>query len=214
MSDASIRSQETRQGLPPWAKKTLVVVVTLAVLVIAYFVLAAFVPRWWAQRIAGLAEGGFARGILWGLSFGLLCTAIPLILFACIWQGRRWKHHRVLQILLAVAALVIALPNLMTLSIVLGGSNAAHAGERILDVDAPGFRGASLVGAIVGALACVIFFVAVNRYRKRGRDLNRVRENLERQRLEEKREEERRRAAQELGTGPDDVPPGAHRSGS
>lgn len=212
MSDASIRSGETRKGLPPWAKKTLVVVATLAVLVIVYFILAAFVPRWWALRVAGLADGGFARGIMWGLAFGLLCTAIPLILFGWIWQVRRWKYHRSLQVLLAVLALVIAIPNLMTLSIVLGNGNAAHAGERILDVDAPGFRGASLVGAIVGALICVLFFVAVSRYRKRGRDLATVRENLERQRLEEQREHERRRAAEELGTGPEDVPPGSHRT--
>ena len=37
----------------------------------------------------------------------------------------------------------------MTLSVVFGGNSAAHAGERIMDVEAPGFRGASLVGAII-----------------------------------------------------------------
>jgi hypothetical protein len=35
---------------------------------------------------------------------------------------------------------------------VLGNGNAAHAGERILDVEGPGFRGGSLVGAVLAAL--------------------------------------------------------------
>jgi len=38
---------------------------------------------------------------------------------------------------------------------VVGRGNAAHAGDRTLDVDAPAFRGASLVGAIVAGLLLV-----------------------------------------------------------
>ena len=44
-------------------------------------------------------------------------------------------------------------PNLLTLGIAIGSGHAAHAGERTLDVDAPGFRGASLAGVIGGAFA-------------------------------------------------------------
>jgi MFS family permease len=170
--------------MKPWLKKTITVVVTLLVLVITYFVLAAFLPRWWAQRIAGLAEGGFSRGIMWGLLFGILCTAIPLILIVWVWQVRGWKYGRGVQIALTVLALVVAIPNLMTLSVVLGGGNAAHAGERIMDVDAPGFRGASLVGAIIGVLVFVLLVVAVARYRKRGKDLRAARADLERKAAE------------------------------
>lgn len=161
--------------MKPWLKKTITVVATLLVLVITYFVLAAFLPRWWAQRIAGLAEGGFSRGILWGLLFGILCTAIPLVLLVWVWQVRGWKFGRGVQIALTVLALVVAIPNLMTLSVVLGGGNAAHAGERIMDVDAPGFRGASLVGAVIGVLVFVLLVVTTVRYRKRGKDLRAAR---------------------------------------
>jgi uncharacterized membrane protein YeaQ/YmgE (transglycosylase-associated protein family) len=41
----------------------------------------------------------------------------------------------------------------MTLGIVLGISDAAHAGDRVLDVEGPGFRLWSLIGAILGAAA-------------------------------------------------------------
>ena len=43
----------------------------------------------------------------------------------------------------------------MTLSIVLGRGNAAHAGDRILDVEAPAFRGGTLAGAVVAGLLVV-----------------------------------------------------------
>jgi len=63
----------------------------------------------------------------------------------------------------------------MTLSVVLGGNNAAHAGERIMDVEAPGFRGASLVGAIVAALIFVGVVVLTIQYQRRGRQLAKAR---------------------------------------
>jgi len=201
----------SRKGLPPWARKVITVVVAAIVLVIAYYASAAFVPRWWAQRIAGLADGGFTRGVLWGLLFGILCTAIPISLLAWIWQVRNWRYHRGLQIALGVLALVVALPNLMTLTVVVGTGNGAHAGERILDVDAPGFRGATLIGAILGALAAMVFVAALTRYRKRGRDLKQARTDLEQRRLEQERLDARRDAEKELGRSADDVPPGSHR---
>ena len=41
----------------------------------------------------------------------------------------------------------------MTLGIVLGISDAAHAGDRTLDVDGPGFRAWTLIGVIAGLVA-------------------------------------------------------------
>ncbi|MGX6510819.1 hypothetical protein [Rhodococcus sp. SJ-2] len=209
MSDARTSSEIERAGMKPWLKKTIAVVVTLLVLVVTYFVLAAFLPRWWAQRVAGLAEGGFSRGIMWGLLFGILCTAIPLVLLVWVWQVRGWKYGRGVQIALTVLALVVAIPNLMTLSVVLGGGNAAHAGERIMDVDAPGFRGASLVGAVIGVLVFVFLVIAVARYRKRGKDLRAARADLERKAADaEKRDTDPR------GGSADGVPPEGFSRGS
>lgn len=179
-----------RTGLPPWAKKVLSVVVTLLVLVVAYFILAAFIPRWWAQSVGSLAGQSFTRGILWGLLFGIVGTTVPLVLLTWVWQVRGWKYRRGAQVLLAVIALVVAIPNLMTLSVVLGGGNAAHAGERIMDVDAPGFRGASLVGAIFGVLGYALFLAVTWRYRKRGRELESVRADIARRESEMRRESE------------------------
>jgi hypothetical protein len=105
-----------------------------------------------------MVHGSFSKGIGWGLVYGGLCTAIPLFLLllaTLVWRRRAGK---VIAGAAGVLAVLIAIPNLMTLSIVLGGNNAAHAGQRILDVDAPAFRGASVVGAIAAA---IMFLLAV-----------------------------------------------------
>ncbi|MFC9788721.1 hypothetical protein [Rhodococcus sp. NPDC127528] len=166
-----------RKGWPGWARKTVAAVVLLLVLVVAYFVLAAFLPRWWAQQAGSLSSGSFSRGIAWGLLYGLLCTLLPLLLIRLAWRVRGRKYSRVAQIASVVLAVVLALPNLMTLSVVLGNSAAAHAGERILDVDAPGFRGASLVGAILGAITFVALTWLGATYRRRGRELAKMRDD-------------------------------------
>ncbi len=57
----------------------------------------------------------------------------------------------------------------MTLGIVLGTGNAAHAGERILDVEAPAFRGATLAGALIalGMIGFVAFLMMSRRESRR-----------------------------------------------
>ncbi|MUL81802.1 MULTISPECIES: permease [unclassified Mycolicibacterium] len=140
----------------------------VVVLVTTYFILAAFLPRWWAQRIADMSgHGSFAKGIGWGLTLGFLGTAIPLLLLLVAVLAWRHRAGPFVGGAAAVVAVIAALPNLMTLSITLGTNSAAHAGQRILDVDAPGFRGATLIAAIIAVVvALFIAFLAV-RHRRR-----------------------------------------------
>ena len=90
-------------------------------------------------------------GALYGLFIGFVFTVAPLLLLLAVvrWRTRRrtwlgWLGW------LACSSLLLAAPNLMTLGIVLGISDAAHAGDRILDVEGPGFRLWTLIGVIVG----------------------------------------------------------------
>jgi multisubunit Na+/H+ antiporter MnhB subunit len=141
-----------------------------AALLVAYFLLAMFVPRWWAQRVANMSgHGSFAKGISSGLLLGVVCTAVPLLLLLLTVLNWRRRAGRFLAGAAAVVAVIVAAPNLMTLTIVLGASNAAHAGERVLDVDAPGFRGATLIGAIIAAVIALLVTFGVLRHRRRRR---------------------------------------------
>ena len=75
----------------------------------------------------------------------------------------------------------------------LGNSKAAHAGERIFDVDAPGFRAATAFGAIGGAVAALLLVGASMRLSRRRRQVKDLKGQLsERERAEREREEAER----------------------
>jgi MFS family permease len=127
---------------------------------------AAFLPRWWSHRVADQANGSFTGGILLGIFYGFVFTVLPLAMLRFTFHRRRpWKTWG----WMFLVAVLLATPNLLTLGIVLGSGNAAHAGERTLDVDAPGFRGASLGGALA-AVAALVLWEYLRFSRRRARD--------------------------------------------
>lgn len=156
----------TTSGGRTWQRKAVLVLIGVVILVIAYFILAAFLPRWWSIRVSNLADQTFTKGITWGLVFGIVCTFLPLVFFWTAWAVRKRKGGKVSAIVAVVLAVATAVPNLLTLTIVLGSSNAAHAGERTLDTEAPGFRGATAAGAVI---AIVLFAFLAFLYIRRGR---------------------------------------------
>jgi MFS family permease len=163
------------EGLATWAKRALIAIIVIAALVGAGLLGAAFLPRWWAHRVGAQAGGGFTGGILAGLFYGFVFTALPLAMLVFTFRKRRpWKAWA----WMFGFAILLALPNLLTLGIVLGSGKAAHAGERTLDVDAPGFRGATLGAAIAAAIAFLLWEYL--RYsRRRARDqVHRLRAEL------------------------------------
>jgi glucan phosphoethanolaminetransferase (alkaline phosphatase superfamily) len=158
MTSTEVQPGEGKPTAAVWRTRIIGGAVLLALLVVLYFILSAFIPRWWAQRVGSMVHGSFAAGIGWGLFFGAMCTVVTLFLLLFAVLVWRRKAGRFLAGAAAVVAILFALPNLMTLTIVLGNSSAAHAGERVLDVDAPAFRGAALTGAVIATL---LFLLAV-----------------------------------------------------
>ena len=128
---------------------------------------AAFIPRWWAQRVGDQANESFAGGIMLGLFYGFVFTVLPLLLI--VWGIRRRRSGKMWLWILGGAAL-LALPNLFTLGIALDVGSGAHAGDRTLDVEAPGFRGATLGGALlaVAAIAFVWYLLSSRRRARSG----------------------------------------------
>ncbi|MEU1210507.1 permease [Nocardia sp. NPDC005825] len=175
MTTAGTEQERKSSTFVTWRNRIIAAVVTLAVLWVSYLILAAFIPRWWAQRLGEMVGSSFAKGIWYGLLMGLICTAVPLFLLLTAGLSWRKRAGKFVAGGAIVLALILAIPNLMTLTIVWGNSNAAHAGERILDVDAPGFRGACLAGAIIAALLflLVAFLLARRGFRRHRADKQR-----------------------------------------
>jgi energy-coupling factor transporter transmembrane protein EcfT len=154
------------QANPNWSRRLVLSAVGLAILLVAALAASATIPRWWAQRIGEQVDGSIVTGTFVGLFYGFVFTLLPLLVLAAVLRWRRtW---RALAIALGVA-LLLALPNLMTLAITVGKGNAAHAGDRILDVEAPAFRGGTLVGALVAAAFVGVTYALLGLSRRRSR---------------------------------------------
>ncbi|NMO00018.1 hypothetical protein HH308_02180 [Gordonia sp. TBRC 11910] len=152
------------------AKKGVVWLVFIGLAVITYFVLANLLPQWWAQRIAERVSGRFSTGIWVGFTLAFFCTLLPIV-FLCLAFVNRAKLKYVPTIAFTVLAVVAAVPNLLTLSIVLGRTSGAYRGQFILDVNGPGFRGAGAWGAIIAAVVGALVCYYIWRFRRRGRAL-------------------------------------------
>jgi hypothetical protein len=148
-----------------WSRRLKVWGAITVAFLLALLIGAAFIPRWWAHRVGDQANESFAGGIMLGLFYGFIFTVLPLLLI--VWGVRRRRSGRMWLWILA-GAVLLALPNLFTLGIVIGPGSGAHAGDRTLDVEAPGFRGATLGGALA-AVAAIGFVWYLLSSRRRAR---------------------------------------------
>ncbi len=156
---------------PTIARRIVIGAGIAAAVVVLYLIGAAVIPRWWAQRVADVVDGRLTVGALFGLFIGIVFTVVPLLAAWAVikWrtQRRTWKGWLGWLVVIAIGAA----PNLMTLGIVTGNSNAAHAGDRILDVDGPGFRVWTFVGVLAGIVAVVgVIYLARSRRTSRRRE--------------------------------------------
>lgn len=148
-----------------WLKRGLLLFALGLLVMLGYLLVVTLVPRWWARLIGDQVDGRMSVGTGYGLVLGFVLTLIALFLVRQAFRsGVSWGKR---GSLLAMAVLV-SLPNLMTLGVATGSGGGAHAGERILDVDGPGFRAATAIGALAAA-AVLISVAAVGLSRVRGR---------------------------------------------
>jgi hypothetical protein len=171
-----------------WQLRIVLILLAIVALVGVYLWGVNVMPRWWAHRVGKKVDGSLTAGTLYGLFIGFVFTLLPLIVLRQAFR-RMPVGARVVLLVIAVA---LAVPNLLTLGIVLGNGNAAHAGDRILDVDGPGFRAGSAWGAIIAIAAVVALFVGLWRWRRDRRHLKELRvEKAERERAARDDEQQR-----------------------
>ncbi len=177
-SDQAVAEENLAKENPAkvWLRRVVVAVAVLIVAWAVYLILASFVPRWWALSIGRQVNSRLSTGIMLGLIYGSVFTFLPLLVLAQTFRrSLGWK----IKVGLIIAAVLLAIPNLMTLSIVLGRSRAALAGDVIMDVQAPGFRYASLCGAIFGAVVGLAVIAVVLVFERRGDELKVLRARVD-----------------------------------
>ncbi|GAA4670322.1 permease [Gordonia humi] len=153
---------KSRWSLPGLSTKAkwILGVGTVVIIVIGYFILQRLLPDWWGTRMGNRIDRSFTSGTLWGLFYGIIGSAIPLLLWllAVLWINKGPK--RIASWVMGVVGLLLLIPNLLTLAIVVGTGQGSRAGRLQLDMFGPGFRGATLVGVIIG----IVLGVAVDFY--------------------------------------------------
>jgi hypothetical protein len=164
---------ERRQAI---IRYTVFVVGGAVLTVLLYFLLSAFIPRWWSQAIGRQAGGRISAGIVLGLMYGFIFTFLPLIVAA---QARHRAFKWPAKVIILLVAAALTAPNLMTLGIAVGTSRAAQAGNRTMDVTAPGFRQATLWGVIIGAGTAIIVVTLMILWERRARELRLLRARVE-----------------------------------
>jgi hypothetical protein len=155
-------SPDTAHG-PNWSRRVGIGVALVVVVTLLALLGAAFLPRWWAQRIGDQVNGSITTGGFIGVFYGFVFTLLPLVVLWLVFRLLRTWRTRAVGLALVV---LLAAPNLLTLGIVLGTGNGAHAGDRILDVEAPAFRGGTLAGALLAiALTVGLWYLVRSRRR-------------------------------------------------
>lgn len=150
-----------------WKARALVGLVLVGLLLTGYVLGTTLLPRWWAHRVGDRVDGSITAGTLFGLLLGFLFTFVPLVIARQALRNLAWKRRA----LVVVLALLVAAPNLMTLSIVVGNGSGAHAGDRILDVEGPGFRAGTAWGAVIATVVAVGLFAWAWKARRDRRQL-------------------------------------------
>ncbi|MFT3716562.1 MAG: hypothetical protein QM774_11625 [Gordonia sp. (in: high G+C Gram-positive bacteria)] len=134
--------------------KLIFTVIGIGLIVGLYFWFRQMAPRWWGTTVSGWVHDEFARGVWFGLLFGIFGAALALILF--LLSLHEWmKRRQWLSVPLGILSIGALVPILLTLAVVRWNTSGADAAKQDLNQFGPGFRGAMVVGVIIGIVVGV-----------------------------------------------------------
>lgn len=160
----------------PVGRRAVLWFLVAAVVLVVFWLLARYLPGWWAGTVGDLVHGEFSLGAWWGLFFGTVFTLLPVIVIGQ--TIRRWDGWEP-PVLLVGFGLLLAAPNWLTLWVAVGPNPSARAAKLVLDAEAPGFGGGTAWGALLGGVLGAVLLLLWRGWRRRGRELRAMRHDQE-----------------------------------
>lgn len=161
----------TKEKMPVWAFRTILGAVAAVVLVLGYLIGSVTVPLMWATSIRDQIGGQLGNSIPLGMFYGFVFSFVPVLL---AWQVRRRNLNKWVRIALAAAAVLLTIPNLLTLGVLYGGTQTAADARSIWANSANWFGTWSQVFMLVGVVCAVAIIVLGRMWLRRGRKIREI----------------------------------------
>lgn len=157
--------------MPSWLFRTILGVGAAAVLVIVYFVASVTVPLMWANSIRDQIGGQLGNSIPLGMFYGFVFSFFPVII---AWQAHRRRLNKWVRVSLLALAVLLTIPNLLTLGVLFGNTRTAADARSIWANSANWFGTWSQVFMVLGVVCAVALVVLGRMWLRRGQRIREI----------------------------------------
>ncbi|MGO4385188.1 hypothetical protein [Specibacter sp. RAF43] len=202
MTDSPAPSPETTPPPHPvgaraprsrWQARTIVAAVAALVLIGGYLIASVTVPLFWANAIRDQVGGQLGNSIPLGMFYGFMFSFVPVVV---AWPAHHKKLNNWVRLSVLVLAVLLTVPNLLTLAVLYGTTTSAVNARSIWANDANWFGTWSQIFMVAGVGAAVLVIVLGRAWLRRGRKIRQIRAA---ERLVRENEDAKARAAKAAG---------------
>lgn len=175
-----------RRKMPVWLARTIIGAAAAIVLVIAYFIASVTVPLAWATSIRDQTGGKLGNAIPLGMFYGFVFSFVPVLVG---WQSHHKRLNKGVRIALLVVAVLLTIPNLLTLAVLYGTTGSATDARSIWTTGGANWFGTWGQIFMVAGVVCAVAVIVLGRaWVRRGRKIRQIKaaERLVRQNEEAK----------------------------
>ncbi len=156
--------------MSPVLARVIAAAVAAVVLVVGYLVASVTVPLLWANFIEDQIGDQQENSVLLGMFYGFTFSFAPLLVG---WQCRR-KLHKWVGVALGAAAVLLTIPNVLTLGVIYGGTQTAVQARAVWTISAHWFGTWSQIFMLAGVMSAVAVIVLGRARLRRRRKLRTV----------------------------------------
>lgn len=161
-----------RKRLPVWLLRTIVAVVAIVVLVLAYYIASVTVPLAWATSVRDQTGGKLGNAIPLGMFYGFVFSFVPVTV---AWQARRRRLNKWVRVVVLVVAVLLTLPNLLTLAVLYGTTASAVDARSIWTTGGANWFGTWSQIFMVAGVVCAVAVIFLSRaWIRRGRKIRQI----------------------------------------